>query len=129
MLWKNEILKILCVNRDKGKWIWDAMPPIFENMPPVCRAGEGMRSRYEPQKAECMRAFLYVRAYMRMCMYIQTYIYIGRSVYTIHYRGGRGGEILPAEAVCLARWCAVPVWICEAVCVPFLCPMVGVLMA
>ena len=33
------------------------------------------------------------------------------------------------EAVCLARWCAVPVAIAEAVCVPFLCPMVGVLMA
>lgn len=35
MLWKNEILKFLRVNREKGKWICDAMPPIFENMPPV----------------------------------------------------------------------------------------------
>ena len=35
-----------------------------------------------------------------------------------------------AEAVCLAlsrvRWCSMPVASSEAVCVPFLCPMVGV---
>ena len=38
------------------------------------------------------RCFIYKRAHIRMCMYIQTYIYIGRSVYTMHYRGGRGGR-------------------------------------
>ena len=56
------------------------------------------------------RSLIYMRAHIRMCMYIQTYIYIGRSVYTIH-KGGCGGNFAPMVcALCTRAPCAgVPV--------------------
>ena len=92
----------------------------------------GMFARYQTN----------ARTHTRVCMYIQTYIYIGRSVYTMHYKeGGCGGGDLPpmvcascsrvplfacpcllniyarpAEAVAPCRWYIVPLCPAEAVC-------------
>ena len=64
----------------------------------------------QPKCGMYARCLAYRRAHIRMCIYIQTYIYIGRSVYTMHHiEGGAGGDLPPMVCASCTRAPAVGV--------------------